>query len=654
MLRILNLHYAIGERRILDGIDWIINSGQRVALVGPNGAGKTTLLRILCEELNADAGTLQMPKTYRLGYLPQEPLVLNQGTLLDVAMSTHPELMDLEQRIRRLQDEVSHIGRNHAALMNALGEAQHQYEAMGGYTLEADARSILSGLGFKITDLYRPIAEFSGGWRMRGYLTRLLLQAPDLLLLDEPTNHLDLETLEWLEGYLQGFRGGMVIVSHDRFFIDRLADEICELSRGKLKQYRGKFRQYEEQKHELEAIQEKLYQRQQDEIAKQKVFIDRFRAKATKAAQVQSRIKQLEKIDRVEKVEKKRNVSFRFRVAERSYKDVLQIEDVRFRYDENWVLQGARLRMYRGDRVALVGPNGAGKTTLTRLVKGELLPHGGSMLLGERVRISHYAQHQVEALRLHSTIFEEVYAAASEHMAEEVRTVLGLFQFTGDDVFKRIGVLSGGEKARVSLAKILISPANFLIMDEPVNHLDVASRAALETALSDYDGTMLIISHDRYFLDKLVQRVVEVKEGKLIEYLGNYSQYMECREQARELEAEEKEGKLHEAFLPGEMSVARRTKRQRRVEAEARNALSRRLQPFKDRIRQIEAEVQVLETRKTEIEGAMSCPETYKDSEVFVELQKEYARVRRELDVKLVDWEKAEASYEREIQGAEH
>jgi len=649
MLRIQNLQYAIAERRILDGIDWILNPGRRVALVGPNGAGKTTLLRLIVGEVTPEAGQIQTRKDYAIGYLPQEPLSLEEGTLLDVAMSTHPELMTLERKIWSLQQEMSETCEDQPSLMDALGEALHRYEALDGYSLEAEAKTVLKGLGFKAQDVHRPISEFSGGWRMRGYLTRLLLQSPDLLLLDEPTNHLDVEALEWLEGYLQSFRGGMVIVSHDRFFIDRLAQEICHLHQGKLKRYQGNYRQYEIQKQEEEEFQEKRHKEQQEEVARQKAFIERFRAKATKAAQVQSRIKALQKMEVIEGIKKRREFTFRFRVSQRSYKEVLQIEGAHFRYGDDWVLRDLNLRMFRGDRVALVGPNGTGKTTLTRLIKEELTPQKGSVQIGQRVRIGHYAQHQVESLNLGSSVFDEVYASASDSMAEEVRTVLGLFQFTGDDVFKRIGILSGGEKARVSLAKMLVSPCNFLLMDEPVNHLDVTSRAALETALSNYDGTMLIISHDRYFLDKLVDRVVELREGRLDEYLGNYSRYLELRQERQEMQLAATEN-VREKDAQGVASPAQKRKEQKRREAEARNALSRKLKPVKEKLALTEGEVQILETRKSEMEETMSLPETYEDVDGFVNLQKDYARVCEELDEQVTEWEKAQDAYERILQ----
>ncbi|MBN2200874.1 ABC-F family ATP-binding cassette domain-containing protein, partial [bacterium] len=574
MIQIRDLHYSIAERRLLDGVEWMIHPGRHMALIGPNGAGKTTLLRILHGDLHPDRGDIVMPRGTRIGYLPQEETACGNGSLLETVMRSQTELSRIESEIRTLHHELSQGTSDDPAALNRLGHLEHRFTALDGYGVEHRAKGILSGLGFSPSEFGRPLPEFSGGWRMRAVLAGLLLSEPELLLLDEPTNHLDLPSLEWLEQYLRSFRGSVVLVSHDRFFIDRLADEIHELDRGRLTHYTGNYRDYEKARDEAAELLRKRWKEQQDELARQQVFIDRFRYKATKAAQVQSRIKQLEKIERIELPEERRSWSFRIRSGKPSYRDVLHMRDMAFRYGEEWVLESVNLSIYRGEKIAVVGANGAGKTTLTRLIRGELKPQAGQSVLGTNVVTGMYSQHQVDSLDMEKTVIEEANSCASDTVPQRVRNVLGIFQFTGDDVFKPIRVLSGGEKARVSLAKILLSESNFLIMDEPTNHLDMVSKEALEQALREYDGTLLLISHDRYFLTKLVGRVIEVRNRRLKEYEGNYGDYLDRRlEEEAAVEtagdpapAVTKKGtaERQETVAAGSLTGGKRTKEQRR------------------------------------------------------------------------------------------
>lgn len=646
MLQIRNLYYSIGERQLLRGVDWIIQPGKRAALIGPNGAGKTTLLKIINHEIEYLSGSIIKPKEYRIGHLPQEEISLEGRSVLQTVRDGQEEVIHLERQITRLHkalDAVDSTNADQKNLLKQLGTLEHHYEALGGYHLESAAKNILSGLGFCETDFSRPLAEFSGGWRMRVYLALLLLRQPDLLLLDEPTNHLDIPSLEWLEQYLLSFKGSIVIVSHDRFFIDRLAQEIVELDRGLLVHYSGNYHFYEIKKEQREALLLKKWKEQQAERARQERFINRFRYKNTKAAQVQSRIKQLAKMETIEPAPPPPRIDFNLKVETPSYKDVLTIRDMAFKYDSQWVFRNINLNLYRGDRVCLIGPNGAGKTTLTRLIAGQLEAQEGSVQTGNRTFIGYYAQHQVDTLHLEATIYEEISSTVATSLVPRIRDVLGLFQLKGEDVFKKIKVLSGGEKARVSLAKILLSPVNFLIMDEPTNHLDKISREALEHALSRYDGTLLLISHDRYFLDKLVNRVVELRNGQIIEYHGNYSYYLEKRDTLSV------NTQPQAAVTPPapEGIKGKKTKEQKRLEAEARQAISKDLNRLKNQVAALEDKISELETAKDHLETRMAQPETYQDSQLAVSLQKEYASVNKDLQHYTGQWEKAQTALDQ-------
>ena len=641
MLQIRNLSYHIGDRLLLKDVNWVINPGKRVALIGPNGAGKTTLLRIIKGELPPHDGVMIKPREYSIGYLPQEEIAAGSGPILAAVLEGQGEILLLEEQIAGLHAIFNSHTEDDEELLERLGALESRYDALGGYTIENEAKAILTGLGFKENDYQRPMSEFSGGWRMRVYLARLLLQNPDLLLLDEPTNHLDLPSLEWLENYLLSFPGSIVLVSHDRFFIDRLAQEITELDRGVLTHYTGNYHFYEKQKAQSEELLIKQWEAMRDERERQQKFVNRFRYKATKAAAVQSRIKMLDKMEVIElPPPPPPRIRFRLRVAGTSYKEVLHIEKMSFRYAAPWVLQGTDLDIYRGEKVALVGVNGSGKTTLTRLICGELKPQEGAIRIGERTTIGYYAQHQVDALNLDHTAYEAVASTTAHSLAPRIRDILGLFQFHGEDVFKPVRVLSGGEKARVSLAKILLSPVNFLIMDEPTNHLDVRAKEALEEALQEYDGTLLLIAHDRYFLDKLVSRVIELKDGRMTTYEGNYSDYVAKREADAARAAGEL--KISQAALreanPEPATPARKSKEQKRQEAEARQAISSERNRLEQAIARIEAEIQAREEEKSTLEAQLANPQSYKNGEFAAQLARDYAQIKSELEWLVTEW----------------
>ena len=651
MLQLQNINYSIGENHLIRDARWIINPQKRVALIGSNGAGKTTLFRIIAGEISGYEGSIIKPKGYRIGYLPQEEIAIKKGNVLGTVLEGHEEILKIEDEIDSIhQDLEKNQPSANEALLDRLGTLESRYNVLGGYVLESQAKKILMGLGFKESDFHRSLSELSGGWQMRAYLARLLLQEPDVLLLDEPTNHLDLESLEWIESYLRIFSGSMVIISHDRFFIDRLAEEIVELERGILTHYAGGYKFYKDKKALEQEQLIKKYEEQREERIRIQRFIDRFRYKNTKAAQVQSRIKMLEKMEKIELPESTRTIHFKIQADTVSFKDALQIKNMFFRYDTSWALRNMNLNMYRGEKVALVGVNGAGKTTLTRLISGELQPQQGQIKLGEKVHVGYYAQHQIDSLNLKNTIFKEVEGTAARSFQPKLRDILGIFQFTGDVVEKPVGVLSGGEKARVSLAKILLSPCNFLIMDEPTNHLDLTSKEALEQALKDYDGTLLLISHDRYFLDRLVNRVIELKDGKLKEYEGNYSDYLNKREQENVSAAANQITHSKTKTESRSSGRLKKTKEQKQKEAEARQAVSKERNRLQKDIEHIENQISRWEKVKNEIELQLADPASYRNNTNAAELKTGYDQVCEKLVRAESLWEELHLALEKILQ----
>lgn len=634
MLQVRNLHYSIGDRDLLSSVDWNLQPEKRFALVGPNGSGKTTLLRILTGEIEPHAGTIAKPRNYVIGYLPQEEIVIGKGTVLENALTGIPEIRELEHKIHGLHTALEKDPKNRA-LLKKLGSREQRFRDLGGYTIEGRAKKILSGLGFEEDRIHEDFTKLSGGWCMRVTMARLLLQNPDLLLLDEPTNHLDIPTMEWLEQYLLNYKGSIVIVSHDRFFIDRLAHEIYELDRGELTRYRGNYHFFEEQKKEKMRLLKKRREEQNVERERITRFINKYRSDKRRASQVQSRIKMLEKMETIELPPASRRLDFALHVETPSFKDVLSVENMNFRYQKDWVLEKVNFQISRGDKIALVGVNGAGKTTLTRLISGELKPQKGVLRLGKKVQIGLYAQHQIQALHPDNTVFDEVASTAATGLLSKIRQALGIFQFGDDEIDKKIKVLSGGEKARVSLAKILLSPVNFLIMDEPTTHLDIGAREALEEALADYDGSLLLISHDRYFLDKLVSRVIELEDGNLDEYYGNYSYYLWKRNQEPDARRQE----IEDVNTKGHGTSSRKTKEQKRLEAENRQEASRERNRLKKIVDKIEKDIAETESQFKEMELKLANPGTYKNGTDIAMLNQRYAQLKKRIEELYASWE---------------
>src|SRR5215213_6474663 len=541
VLRLVDLAKSYGARPILDDVSLTVSSGEKIALVGANGAGKTTLLRIVCGEEEADAGGVQLANGWTIGYLPQDAGIQDELTLRDEMLAAHADLLALQHEAAEIERGLSgapsassgqtlsdeELGR----LVDRHAEVLARFEARGGYRVEAEIQKILAGLGFRQDDLTRRTDEFSGGWRTRIALAKLLVRAPDLLLLDEPTNHLDLEATEWLEQYLKASGASAIVVSHDRYFLDRMISRTVELERGKLVEFAGNYSYYLGEKERRFNAAQAAYERQQRELKRQQGFIDRFRAKATKATQVKSREKALAKVERVEspRVES-RGMALRFPPAKPSHREVVTLQNVVKRYGPQTIFDGLALTLERGERLALVGPNGAGKSTLLRMLAEVEGPERGTLLLGAGVTAGYYAQDQTDILNVSRTVLEEIWAAAPAGWGEAaIRTLLGRFGFTGDDAHKPVGVLSGGEKARLAIARLLLQPANLLLLDEPTNHLDLASREELERALRQFQGTVVMASHDRYFMDRVATKIGEVGGGRMQLYLGAYSTYRDRR-----------------------------------------------------------------------------------------------------------------------------
>lgn len=548
MLRLENIAKVYPTGEVLRDVTWEVKPGNRIGLVGVNGAGKSTQLKIIMGEIEPTSGSVIRPGELHIGYLNQEFEVDPRRTVreefwtvFEEANAVQKQLADIPLQMETAEpDELDR-------LIKVLDREQRKFEALDGYGLESKIEKLLPEMGFHNDDGERLVSSFSGGWQMRMGLGKVMLKAPDLLLLDEPTNHLDLETIEWLEGYLKGLTTPMVIVSHDREFLDRLCTQIVETERGVSTTYLGNYSAYLAQKEETKLAQQATYDRQQKEIAKQQVFVDRFRASATRSTQAKSREKQLEKIERIEApTADAKTLRFKFPPAPRSGREVVQISELTHTYGDNILFLGAELLIERGDRIAFVGPNGAGKSTLLRLIMGLEAPLEGAATLGEHNVIpSYFEQNQAEALDLNKTVMTTIHDEVPTWKNEEVRTLLGRFLFSGDMVQKTVSALSGGEKARLALAKMLLAPANLLILDEPTNHLDIPAKEMLESALKDYDGTVLIVSHDRFFISQVANKIVEIREGELRLYRGDYSYYLdkiaEEKERARleKIEAEQ-------------------------------------------------------------------------------------------------------------------
>ncbi len=533
MLSLQNAGKRFGPRVLFLEANWLIRNDEKTALVGANGTGKSTLMKILAGLETLDYGSLDQTRGISIGYLPQEGLELAGRTVFEECLTVFDELHEIERECERLaaqMAELDHESQEFAAVAERYSTLQDRFHALDGYALDAQVGSVLTGLGFGKQDWTRQTNEFSGGWQMRIALAKLLLAKPLLLLLDEPTNHLDLETRNWLEGYLKSYPFGYILISHDRYFLDVTIDRTVEIWNKRLAIYQGNYTKYLNQKDERREQLVAAYRNQRERIEHLEAFINRFRYQATKAKQVQSRIKELEKIERIEIPEAEPAIHFRFPQPPPSGRTVAEAENLRKDYGAKCVFTGARFTIERGDRVALVGVNGAGKSTLIKLLIGDELPTAGSIKLGHNVAAEYFAQDQYKVLDPEARMLDDISRAALRVPEVALRSLLGCFLFSGDDVFKPLGVLSGGERNRYALARILVSPSNFLLLDEPTNHLDMRAKDVLLEALSGYSGTVVFVSHDRYFIDRLATRVLEIENGAITAYEGNYEDYLRRKE----------------------------------------------------------------------------------------------------------------------------
>ena len=642
MIHIQNLNKQFASRIIFEEASAHIPPKTRVGLVGPNGSGKTTLLRMLTGQEEADTGSIVISKGARLGYLKQEVWENPERSILTETLSGFPEVQALEQKLMQMEKQLE--AEHEESLLERYGEMQQKFEVLGGYRLEHEARAILTGMGFKPEHHFAPLRTLSGGWMMRVALAKLLLSKPDVLLLDEPTNHLDLDSIVWLESFLLEYPGTVLLTTHDQVFMQSVAERIIEVSLHKLHTYIGDFESYAEQKAARRELLEAQYKTQQKKIEQTERFIERFRYKATKARQVQSRIKMLEKIDRVQLEEDTmRAMKFRLPQPPRSGLEVAQIRKVEKRYGTHVVYKELDFTVTRGEKIALVGPNGAGKSTLLKMLAGALRYESGTIHYGHEVTLEYYAQHQLENLNAEATVLEEITSVTGHLLPQQRRALLGAFLFTGEDVFKPIAVLSGGEKARVALAKLLGRPVNFLVMDEPTNHLDILARQILEDALADYEGTLLFISHDRAFINAIANKVIEVKDGALRSYTGNYDEYTWQKEK----ESETLEASRAMTPMPTNSAPSASRKEDRRARAERNQKKSQELRPLKQRVTTLEKEIANHEQEKENLFRELCDPNIIADASVYPQKLKRQRELETLLEKKLEAWTQANEKIEQ-------
>jgi len=640
MIQVEQVAKGYAGQPVLRELSWRIPDRERIGLVGPNGAGKTTLCRLLAGVEEPDEGRIVRPRETTVGYLPQDAAGHPEGSVLAEALAGFADVWQVEREMEEVAARLAAAaGAESETLTARYGDLQHRFEALGGYRLETEANAILSGLGYRPSDFARPLAEFSGGWRMRAALARLLLQRPSLLLLDEPTNHLDIESLEWLEAFLADYEGTVILVSHDRYFLNRMVTSIAELAPAGLTVYPGDYDEYLVQRQARRELLEAQARNQAKRIAEIERFIERFRYQATKARQVQSRVKMLDRIDRVEVEREARVIRFAFPQPPRTGRRVATLKGVHKAYGDNVVYAGVDFEVERGARVALVGPNGAGKSTLLRMLAGALPFDRGERTLGAHVAVHYYAQHQLEALTPSLTVLEELERAAPELGQTRLRTILGTFLFSGDAVEKKISVLSGGEKARVALAKMLVRPAALLCLDEPTNHLDLASREVLERALAAFPGTIVFISHDRYFINRIATGIVEIAHGTLVTYLGSYDDYLDVKGRAATAVVSVVPKPRHLSASPSSARPEPPPRASRKESSRRTGRVTKDVRELRRRLEEVERQIHELEARLAEVGDRLGDPALYADGERVRAAAAERKRAEEQVTWLMREWE---------------
>ena len=647
MLSVNHLDIRYGEKHLFKDISVQVYGSNRIGLVGVNGAGKTTLLKIMAGVAATDDGVVSCAKHFSVGYLAQESAELfSELSLFQEAETAFAPLLALQEEVAGLHEKIRGLNpdsEEFQILLQRQGELQHRLDGSDIYAIGGKIEKVLLGLGFRREDMEKPVSAFSGGWQMRLKLAKMLLEAPSLLLLDEPTNHLDLDSLTWVEQFLRNYQGAMVIISHDRTFLDKTTDLTWELSFGRIDVYKGNYSYYVTEKEERRAIEKGAYDNQQARIKQTMRFVERFRAKATKARQVQSRVKQLDKMELIELADDEQQIRFTFPPAPDSGRDMLRVDAVSKSFGGAKVFSDVDMLLGRGDKVAVVGVNGAGKSTFLKILAGQIDCDSGAIRLGTNVRLSYFGQHQAQELSPQLTVLETMNLAGEDMTTTRVRSLLGAFLFRGDDVLKKVSVLSGGEKSRLALAKMIATPANCMLLDEPTNHLDMSSQEVLQEAMAQYDGSIVVVSHNRYFLDSFANKVLEVKEGRITLFEGNVADYLQKQEALRELEREaESGGQRSGAVKPLSLDSQDSRKERKRLEALMRQERSRRAGPWLKQLAEAEKQIETCEQQKEKLEAAMADPELYKDEKSWARTSKEYEDCKRHLDRWYGKWETAQ------------